>query len=412
VKDILFIARAHIVTAFRERETLFWFLIFPVLLLTILTLIFGQIGREGEISFDITLLNHDRSTPSENVFSDMIESVFRELSTAQDEETEPLFTLHTPEENADLTIFLESELTELRRGHRAAVLVIPAGFSNTVMESLTADFSEVATSSEVGEINSLQIFMSDTSVSSEYATQIIRQVLTEIDLRILIQSGRFDPDRAVISETQWIGRQDAETPYVDFVLPGIILMGFFINGLFGVPGTILFSRDRKVLRRYWVTPLSVMRYLAGFGLGHLTLCGLQFALLYLLGVYAFGATVSFAALDTILLLVLAAVTFMAFGFLIASLAKTANAGMATANILNMPMMFLSGMFFPTGGLPAFIMVIVYANPVSYLLEGLRRSVGVQNSTIMPPIWIVIVPLLWILVSGLVTIRKLKWDVER
>jgi len=86
--------------------------------------------------------------------------------------------------------------------------------------------------------------------------------------------------------------------------------------------------------------------------------------------------------------------------------------MATANILNMPMMFLSGMFFPTGGLPAVIMAVVYINPVTYLLEGLRRSVGVQNSTIMPPIWIVIVPVTWILVSSLVTIRKLKWDVER
>jgi len=406
VKDILFIARAHIATAFRERETLFWFLIFPVLLLTILTLIFGQIGNEGEINFDITLLNHDRSTPSETAFSDMIESVFRELATTQDEVTQPLLTLHAPEEDVDLTIYLESELTELRRGHRAAILVIPTGFSNAVERSLSQD------SAETGSVDSLQIFMSDTSVSSEYATQIIQQILTEIDRRILIQSGRFDPDRAVSSETHWIGQQDQETPYVDFVLPGIILMGFFINGLFGVPGTILFSRDRKVLRRYWVTPLSVLRYLAGFGLGHLSLCGLQFMLLYLLGTYVFGATVSFAALDTILLLMLAAVTFMAFGFLIASLAKTANAGMATANILNMPMMFLSGMFFPTSGLPSFIMVIVYANPVSYLLEGLRRSVGVQNSTLMPAMWIVIVPLLWILVSGLVATRKLKWDVER
>ena len=406
MKDILFIARAHIATALCERVTLFWFLIFPVFLLTILTLIFGQIGQEGEISFDITLINQDRSASAENPFSDRIESVFRELATAQDEATQPLFTLHTAEEDANLEHFLESELKELRQGRRAAVLVIPTGFSDAVMGSL------IAGSTEVAEIDSLRIYMSDTSVSSTYATQIIQQVLTEIDRHILIQAGQFDPDRAISSETQWIGRQDGETPYVDFVLPGIILMGFFTNGLFGVPGTILFNRDRKVLRRYWVTPLSVLRYLAGFGLGHLTLCGLQFVLLYLLGIHVFGATISFAAPDTILLLVLAAVTFMAFGFLIASLAKTANAGMATANILNMPMMFLSGMFFPTSGLPAFIMVIVYANPVSYLLEGLRRSVGVQNSTIMPSIWIVIVPLLWILVSGLVSARKLKWDVER
>ncbi|MCK4570915.1 ABC transporter permease [Candidatus Bipolaricaulota bacterium] len=406
MKDILFVARAHLATALRERETLFWFLIFPVFLLTVLTLIFGQIGNEGEISFDITLINQERSTSAEGTFSSMIEVVFFEMSQTGDDTTEPLFSLHTSEEHADLEVFLESELTELRQGHRAAVLVIPDGFDDAVMTALAQAPAEIDAGS------GLQLFMSDSNVASEYASQIIQQVLTEIDLRILIQSGQFDPNRAVASEAHWIGRQDEETPYVNFLLPGIILMGFFVNGLFGVPGTILFNRDRKVLRRYWVTPLSVMRYLAGFGLGHLTLCVVQFALLYLLGVYVFGATISFASLESVALLVLAATTFMAFGFLIASLARTANGGMATANILNMPMMFLSGMFFPTSGLPAVIMVIVYLNPVTYLLEGLRRSVGVQNSTLMPPIWIIIVPLLWILLSSLVTSRRLKWDVER
>ncbi|MFC2095989.1 ABC transporter permease, partial [Candidatus Bipolaricaulota bacterium] len=340
MKDILLVARGHIATALRERVTLFWFLIFPVFLLTILTLIFGQIGQEGEISFDITLINHDRASSAGNSFSDMIESVFRELSSAPDG-AEALFTLHSSEGLANIEGFLESELTELRRGHRAAVIVIPEGFNESVIGTLMTDSAETG---------NLRIYMSNTSVSSEYATQIIQQVLTEIDRHILIEAGRFAPEVAVASETHWLGRQDAETPYVDFVLPGIILMGFFINGLFGVPGTILFSRDRKVLRRYWVTPLTVLRYLAGFGLGHLALCVVQFALLYLLGVYAFGSTISFAAPESVLLLVLAVITFMAFGFLIASLAKTANAGMATANILNMPMMFLSGMFFPTSGL--------------------------------------------------------------
>jgi len=406
VKDILLIAKTHIATAIRERVTLFWFLIFPVFLLTVLTLIFGQIGNEGEISFDITLINQEGSAPAEFAFSEIIASVFLEMSQSENDTIEPLFSLHTSADSLDLESFLESELTELRRGRRAAVLVIPNGFNELVMAKLLQGSSVTA------EGDGLLLFMSNSNAASEYASQIIQQVLTEIDRRILIESGRFDPNLAIESETHWIGRQDEETPYVDFVLPGIILMGFFVNGLFGVPGTILFNRDRKVLRRYWVTPLSVLRYLTGFGLGHLTLCGVQFALLYLLGVYVFGATISFASLESVALLVLAATTFMAFGFLIASLARTANGGMATANILNMPMMFLSGMFFPTSGLPTFIMVIVYLNPVTYLLEGLRLSVGVQNSTLMPEVWILIVPLLWILLSGLVTSFRLKWDVER
>jgi ABC-2 type transport system permease protein len=406
VKDILLIAKSHISTAIRERVTLFWFLVFPVFLLTILTLIFGRIGNEGEISFEITLVNYEHSASSEHAFSTIIESAFRTMSQRQDEATEPLFHLHMPRDNDDLDSFLESELTELRRGRREAVLVIPDGLNESVMASLMQPSSEATAGS------TLQLFMSDSNVASDYASQIIQQVLTEIDRRILVEMGRFDPNQAIASETHWIGGDSEETPYVNFVLPGIILMGFFVNGLFGVPGTILFNRDRKVLRRYWVTPLSVVRYLAGFGLGHLTLCVVQFVLLYLLGVYAFGATISFASLESILLLILAATTFMAFGFLIASLAKTANGGMATANILNMPMMFLSGMFFPTSGLPSFIMVLVYLNPVSYLLEGLRHSVGVQNTTLMHPILVILVPVGWILLSSVVTSFRLKWDVDR
>lgn len=406
MKDILFIAKAHIVTALRERITLFWFLIFPAFLLTILSLIFGQVGNEGEINFDISLINQDVATSSESSLSNMIASVFSELSQTDEAGAEPLFTLHTVPVNVDPDEFLESELLELRRGRRAAILAIPDGFSAAARASLGAN------SAQVPEGMGLQLFMSDSNVASVSASQIIQQVLTAIDRRILIESGQFDPDKAVTSETHWVGRQDEETAYVDFVLPGIILMGFFVNGLFGVPGTILFNRDLRVLRRYWVTPLTVARYLAGFSLGHLILCVVQFILLYGLGTLAFGATISFASLDSIGLLVLAAVTFMAFGFVIASVAKTANGGMATANILNMPMMFLSGMFFPITGLPSFILAIVYVNPVTYLLEGLRHSVGVQDTTLMPVIWIVIVPLGWILLSVLTTSRRLQWDVDR
>ena len=129
MKDVLSIAGAHIATAIRERVTLFWFLIFPVFLLTVLTLIFGQVGGEGEITFEITLLDRDVPRSGDSIAA-TIEAVFRQLSTAPDAQTQPLFVLHTPGENVDPAQFLESELTELRRGKRAALVVIPAGFSD------------------------------------------------------------------------------------------------------------------------------------------------------------------------------------------------------------------------------------------------------------------------------------------
>jgi len=402
MNGVLRVAFAHVATAIRARHTLFWFLVFPVFLLVILTLIFANVGQEGEISFEIGLLNRDASGSSSADFAAIIVDTFWALGTPGEGGQEPLFSLHEPGEEDDHDAFLEGELLSLRRGGRAAVIVIPEGFSAAVLGSMLAADAAAAR---------LSVYMTESSVASQMAAEIVGQVLAEVDREILLRGGRFEPTDEIDAETRWLGQTGEETPYVDFILPGIILMGFFVNGLFGVPGAILFNRDRKVLRRYWVTPLSVPRFLAGFGLGHLALCALQFVLLFLLGRYAFGADISFASLGASLTLVLGAVTFMAFGFLIASLVKTANAGMATANILNMPMMFLSGMFFPIAGLPLFLRAIVYANPVSYLVSGLRAQLGVETASL--PLGLTIgIPLAWIAVSVLVASRKLKWDVER
>ena len=405
MKDVLLIALTDIATAIRERITLFWFLVFPVFMLVLLSLIFGQIGQEGEINFDIALINRDTGTSDSPSLAATIVDVVVNLATPQAAGQEPLFTLHQPDGSETPDAFLDRELSSLRRGRRAAVVVIPEGFGDAALRGMAPSTGDPPQPAK------LIVYMSRTSVASEMATEIIEQVLGKIDREILVKTGFFDPSAEIQAQTLWLGQDGDETRYIDFLLPGIVLMAFFTTGLFGVPGAILFNRDRKVLRRYWVTPLSVPRFLAGFCLGHLSLCGLQFSLLLVLGRYGFGATVSFARPAAFLTLILAAVTFMAFGFLIASLARTANAGMATANILNMPMMFLSGMFFPVAGLPAFLKGVVYANPVSYLVNGLRASLGVESSPFSPGLSIG-VPLAWIALSALVAARRLKWDVER
>jgi ABC-2 type transport system permease protein len=401
---VLSIAKAHVLTSLRERVTLFWFLVFPLFLLTILSLIFGSSGGEPSLNFSITLVVHEQ-TDSALPFSaaGWVRSAFADLSSPPEAGGQALFSLSLPAPGQELEAFLEIEQTALKRGQRAAVLVLPATFDAHVLGA----FSTPAPSGAEA-----LLLMSPTSVASETAATIIEQVFAQLDRALLAQMGRFDEAAAVPHVTERVGGQERGVAYVDLLLPAIILMGFFTNGLFGVPGTILFNRDRKVLRRYWVTPLSVTRYLGGLGIGHLGLCLLQFALVVTLGRFAFGASVSFASLSTILLLVLSAVTFMAFGFLVTALARTANAGMAAANLLNMPMMFLSGMFFPVSGLPWGVQALVLANPVTYLLEAVRHSVGVQQSTLMPWPWPWVVPILWIVFCTAVATRRLRWDVGR
>ena len=404
MKGILLIARSYLTTAFRERITLFWFLVFPMFLLVILTLIFGNMGQEGEINFPVTLLNEETSGGITD-FAAIVESVFEKAGGASHEGKEPLFTLTQPASGEDMDTFLFREKKALRLGRRAAVIVIPRGFNQALLERMIRPDSPPTAE------NTITVYTNKGNAASEMATSIIEQIFAGIDREILAQTGRFDEGRAVPIETKWVGKDGEEVSYVDFLLPGIILMGFFVTGLFGVPGTILFARDRRILRRYWVTPLTVPRYLAGFSLGHVGLCVIQFALLYLLGRFAFGASISFAKPESIFFLILASITFLSFGFFIASIAKTANSGMAIADVLNMPMMFLGGLFFPIGGLPRLLKAIVLVNPLTYLAEGLRTSLGVQGETISSPLTIV-VPLCWIALCILIASLRLNWDVER
>ena len=407
MNDVLLLARTHILTALRERVTLFWFLIFPVFLLVILSLIFGRIGQQGEITFDVSVVNFDASTKS--VFSGMIEGVFESLAQSDTAEEDPLFALRHPETDEDLDSFLAAELTAVRRGRRAAVIVIPEGFGDEIERRVVSSGGPGGSSTT--DEPSLTIYYSEGNAASGMAVSIINQVLAGVNREILARSGRFDRTVAIEASSTWVGSEPGGTVYVDFLLPGIVLMGFFTNSLFGIPGAILFSRDQRVLRRYWVTPLSVPRYLGGLSIGHLALCAFQFGILLAVGRFGLGSTVSFASLSAALHLLLAAATFMAFGFLIASLARTANAGMAIANILNMPMMFLSGLFFPITGLPVFIRAIVYVNPVSYLADGLRAAVGVESG-VFPTVLVIAVPLGWIALSIGVASWRLRWDVAR
>ncbi|MBC7093490.1 ABC transporter permease [Candidatus Bipolaricaulota bacterium] len=393
-------------TLLRERETLFWFVLFPVLLLVLLTLIFGRLGQEGEMNFQVALLNLDREAASGADFATAVEEAFLALGVAPGEGQEPLFAIRRPAAEEDVAGFLAQEKEAVRLGNRTALIVIPSGFSERVLDGFAASRSPA-----VGPSGLIQVYMSEGNAASGFAAAIVEQVLLTLDRELLVRAGLYREEDAVPSETAWVGTNRRQIAYVDFLLPGVILMAFFIGGLFSVPGTILYARDQRILRRYWVTPLTVPQYLAGFGLGYMGMCLLQFVLLALVGRFGFGASVEFARPMVILYLALSAVTFLSFGFLVASLAKTANAGMAIANILNMPMMFLSGLFFPVADLPVFLKPFLHANPLTYLAEGLRTSLGVAQGILPVPLTIV-VPLGWIALSTGVAARRLRWDVGR
>jgi ABC-2 type transport system permease protein len=408
VRGIFHLARAHLVIALRERITLFWFLVFPLFLLALLAAIFGSVGQTTSLTFDIAVVNLDQGSAGRGDFGALVARTFRELSQSGTSGKEPLFKLHeSGSGDVDAAAYLASEIEALKVGKRDAVVEIPAGFSDALLAAAAGSTVIEGATATARVI----VHTSGGRTSSDMALGIIEEVLVGVDKQILTQLGLFDAARAVVVGRQEVGAESRTLGYVDFLVPGVVIMGFFVAGLFSVPGAILFGRERRILRAYWVTPLDVPRFFAGFSLGHLGLCALQFACIWLLGRFAFGAHVNLLQPLPMLYLVLSVVTFLALGFLVAALARTPNAGMAIANIVNMPMMFLGGLFYPTGSMPPALRVIMLANPVTYLADGLRASAGVSAAS-FPFAASLGVPCAWIIGCAIVASLRLKWDVGR
>ena len=165
--DILLVARNHLLTALRERITLFWFLVFPVFLLVILAVVFGQIGQEGEISFEVSLVNLDPG--SSDSYSAMLESVFDGLAQPEEPGQEPLLQLLKPGDGEDPNAFLQSEILAVRRGRRAALIVISEGLTRRIESWLTLGGPSTVDESSAG---SLVIYFSEGNAASGMAVSI------------------------------------------------------------------------------------------------------------------------------------------------------------------------------------------------------------------------------------------------
>ena len=195
---------------------------------------------------------------------------------------------------------------------------------------------------------------------------------------------------------------------IDFLVPGILAMALMQLGLFGTAAPLVQLRERQVLRRLGATPLPRSALLLSQLLHRLTIALAQVVIIVAVGRLVFGVEIG----DRIGLLacfcVLGALTFVSLGYLIAALSKTEESVFGITSVLNFPMMFLSGIFFPLEIMPDWIRPVVQAIPLTYLVDALRQTmVGA------PPVHALgldaLVLGIWLAVAAVLSVRLFRWE---
>ncbi|MDX1691659.1 MAG: ABC transporter permease [Acidimicrobiia bacterium] len=167
--------------------------------------------------------------------------------------------------------------------------------------------------------------------------------------------------------------------YFDFVLPGILGMATLQFAIFWTSGSYARMGETKVLRRLEATPVPKGAFLVGQVLARLVLVAVQAAVVLGVGV-VMGADIAGNLLWMIVLTLLGAATFLSLGFAIGARAANVDAAGMMSGIAVMPIVFLSGAWFPIEGLPGWLETVMNWLPLAPLLEAMR-SVMIEGAGI-------------------------------
>ncbi|HTP28045.1 MAG TPA: ABC transporter permease, partial [Anaeromyxobacteraceae bacterium] len=163
-------------------------------------------------------------------------------------------------------------------------------------------------------------------------------------------------------------------PYIQYLLPGSIVMSIFMMVMIG--GGIIFIDDkaRGLHEGYLVTPITKLELIAGFNLSGAIKAVLAGIVLLTLGSVIAGIPHAFEPVRLIRLLVVtvtAALALVSMMFLIMVRVSDPLLPRAIFGVLNTLLFFPSGAVYPPQAFPGWMMVLSKVDPFTYAVHAFK-----------------------------------------
>lgn len=236
--------------------------------------------------------------------------------------------------------------------------------------------------------------------SDQMATQtlvpVTQALFTQISTRMglaniqatMAQSGVQNP--ALISGLSYqsitntvdfqIVKQYGDIKYIDYLVPAIIAMTVMFGAMMSMGESIAGERERGELARLFMTPTNVATVVGGKIMSRLVIQTASALVLIGAAIALFGITINGSMILTLLLLVLTALCFVGFGIMISARVSTQEDYVQIIMPFSMPMMFISGVFYPLETMPWIFQKLAYIAPLTYANDALR-GVMLKGATI-------------------------------
>lgn len=226
--------------------------------------------------------------------------------------------------------------------------------------------------------------------SDQMATQTLVPVTEALFTQISTQMGlakiqatvaQTTADPALISAISYqsitssinfqIVKQYGDIKYIDFLVPAIIAMTVMMGAMMSMGESLAGERERGELARLFMTPTSVATVVGGKIMSRLVIQTATALVLIGAAIALFGITINGSMLLTLLLLVLTALCFVGFGIMVSARVSTQEDYVQMVMPFTMPMMFISGVFYPIETMPWIFQKLAYIAPLTYANDALR-----------------------------------------
>jgi ABC-2 type transport system permease protein len=158
-----------------------------------------------------------------------------------------------------------------------------------------------------------------------------------------------------------------------FIFPGVLAMSTMFTAMFSA-ASLVWDREFGFLREMLVAPVGRGAIMIGKALG-----GSTAATIPGVAMLAFAGAVGVPYNPMLMLTLVVELLLLSFvltvvGLVIAGRIKQIQSFMALTQLFLMPMLFLSGALFPLSNLPAWLHVLTRVNPLTYVVDPMRRVV--------------------------------------
>ncbi len=352
----------------RSKATLFWTLLFPIMLI----LMFGAIfSGMGENEYDLVVVDLDNSNTSE-LFITILND--------------------TPVIKTDVRNFSENQILQhIKDENIKRLILIPKGFEQTIF--IASNNLDVTTNIS---------FYFDQS--EQQSNSIVRSVISSIviNFNMNLSHGR---DIIKINDIETI---TGEFSFIDFFLPGMIGFTIMQTCIYGsLERNTKFKKD-GILRKLLTTPITRSEWIFSKMFFQLFLSFISAVLIIIIGILVYGMIININ-IWMILLIIGTSFLFTGMGMLISRFVKDEDSAGMAGGAVTFPMMFLAGTFFSLEQMPTFLQIIAKFLPLFYVNEGLRASmIYLKTDDAIFYTIIVLIFAMFFFISGLI-LTKWKED---